>query len=97
MKGLLVHDDWTTLREEYVARTYWTVMVSFGSAITPVPMMRSALSSEVGGGPAGTVTVGAVPDGTGWGAVGRGDGTDGDEGTATGAVLEVAEPLLVVP
>ncbi len=61
VKGLLVHDDWTTLPDEYVASTYWTVTLSPGSARDPVPGMRSALSSDVGGVPEGTVTVGAFP------------------------------------
>jgi len=60
-KGWLVHEDWITLPLEYVARTYCTVTVSPVTAFSPLPTMRSALSRRVGGGPGGTVTVGAVP------------------------------------
>jgi hypothetical protein len=60
-KGPLVHEDWMTLPLEYVASTYWTVTLSPGTASVPVPPMRSALSNDFGGAPAGTVTVGALP------------------------------------
>src|SRR5450631_3698896 len=58
--GWPVHDDWITLPEEWLASTYWTVTVSPGPAAAPLPTMRSALSSCLGGVPEGTVTVGAV-------------------------------------
>src|SRR5580700_3793798 len=61
VKGWLVHDDWITLPEEYVASTYCTVTESPLAAAFPVPVIRSELSSAVGGVPDGTVTVGAVP------------------------------------
>ena len=44
-----------------MASTYCTVAWCPMVALAPVPLMRSALSSWVGGGPLGTVTVGAVP------------------------------------
>ena len=74
VKGWLVHDDWITLPDEYVASTYCTVTLSPGAAAAPVPAMRSALWSEVGGVPDGTVTLGAwpaVPAGD-WSAAGIG-------------------------
>ena len=61
MNGWLVHEDWITLPAEYVANTYCTVTLSPGTAAAPVPVMRSALWSEVGGVLDGTVTFGAWP------------------------------------
>jgi hypothetical protein len=44
-----------------VAKTYCTVTESPALAAGPVPVIRSAVSSVVGGLPDGTVTVGAFP------------------------------------
>ena len=44
-----------------MASTYWTVRASPVFATAPVPVIRSALSSCVGGEPGGTTTVGALP------------------------------------
>ena len=60
-KGCCVHDDWTTWWVEYVASTYWTVTLSPALAAGPVPVIRSALSSRLGGELVGTVTVGCLP------------------------------------
>src|SRR5947209_20358037 len=61
VKGWLVHDDWTVLPELYVASTYCTVTESPALAGGPDPAIRSAVSRVPGGGPDGTVTVGADP------------------------------------
>ena len=61
VNGWLLHDDWITLPLEYVARTYCTVTLSPLAAAGPVPVIKSAHWSSVGGAPEGTVTVGWVP------------------------------------
>src|SRR5579863_4738036 len=68
-KAWEVHDVWTTLRVEYVARTYCTVNLSPSTAPGPVPVIRSASSGLVGGAPGGTTSVGSLPHtptGDGW-------------------------------
>ncbi len=62
VKGWLVHEESITWPVEYVASTYWTLRWSPVTANGPLPTIRSALSSSVGGGPTGTVTEGEIPE-----------------------------------
>ena len=78
------------LPEEYVASTYWTVTESPALAAGPLPWMRSADSRPVGGAPAGTVTVGAVP------AVPAGDRSAAGMGAGGAAVVVGAAGVVVV-
>src|SRR5664280_3668439 len=87
--GWDVHDEWMTLREEYVASTYCIVSLSPVLTAAPVPAMRSLTSKLFGGAPGGTMTVGAVPN------FPAGDGSV----TAvlfTGVVVVVATVVVVV-
>jgi hypothetical protein len=86
VKGWLPHDDWTALPLEYVASTYCTVRLSPFAAAGPVPVIKSALWSSVGGEPEGTVTGGSVPvvpagerSSAGMGAMAPASLPDGDE------------------
>src|SRR5580692_11757486 len=66
-------------------------MLSPGTAVAPVPTMRSALSSEVGAVPAGTVTVGGVPAAPAGERSAAGIGAMAMRAPPPGAVVEVAD------
>jgi len=83
--GAEVHDDWTTLPLEYVAKTYCTVNDLPSVATAPDPLMRSEDSIAVGGAPRG-YDDGPVPHRR----------CRGGEGWATGAKATGANVVVVL-
>src|ERR1700733_13293323 len=92
VKGWAVHEDWITWPVEYVASTYWTLRWSPVAANVPLPTIRSALSSWVGGVPTGTVTEGETPEMPGADRSASGMGRMPMRALPPGAV--VTDPLL---